>query len=219
MLRARSNEKNSDSAIWSVAGLLVLYELPLWLQRAQWKTWVTSAWPRDIFRSPSSLFFCSRRQEAALDGRITAMELTMIRYLWYFVFPSWAWKPSSWPVHWCSLTSALPKESSRQTTRSDTTGTSKAKWPCCLIPRVCADEMGWIEPSGPRRRHTCRHSHGAVWTLSLAGHSVWPKMIKSVCYSLEGLSHWTSHDFISSEGWVWASDNRAHPHPYPPFLV
>lgn len=29
-LRARSNvKKNSDSAIWSVAGLLVLYELPL----------------------------------------------------------------------------------------------------------------------------------------------------------------------------------------------
>lgn len=46
---------------------------------------------QEIYLGPPLLFFfffCSRRQEAALDGRITAMELTMIRYLWYFVFPS-----------------------------------------------------------------------------------------------------------------------------------
>lgn len=172
----------SDSAIWSVAGLLVLYELPLWLQRAHWKTWVTSAWPRDIFSSPLLPFFL----EAGLDGRITAIDLPWF-VIWglSFLIIFSLFEPECLHLDLFIVAVSLlpflnhPPDKQLKVTQL-APDTNKAKRSRCLIT------WGWIKPSRPRHWRTCRHSLTGPCEHSLPGQSVWPRLITSVCYSPEG---------------------------------
>lgn len=125
---AESTQKKSDSAIWSVAGLLVLYELPLWLQKAQWKTWVTSAWRRVIFRFPS--FFLETRGSSWQKDYSHGTHHESLSKV--FCFPFLNLKAF---ILTCSLLqSHFAIQPTRQTTRSDTTGVWHEQSKMVLLP-------------------------------------------------------------------------------------